>query len=89
MATYRGHAREMCPHAIGFSPSGKEQALFYQFEGETSQGPISLTHADGRWKCMAIAKLQDVQARDGPWHSRSPHTRPQTCVDDIDVEVDY
>ena len=30
IATYDGHAREMCPHVIGMK-NGRPQALFYQF----------------------------------------------------------
>ena len=38
---------------------------------------------------MPIDDLQDVVVTDGEWHTAPNHTRPQTCVDEIDVEVDF
>lgn len=37
LATYDGHAREMCPHVLG-TKDGRRQALFYQFGGTSSSG---------------------------------------------------
>lgn len=37
IGVYRGHRREMCPHAIG-TKNGREQAIFYQFDGSSSSG---------------------------------------------------
>lgn len=85
-AVYKGHYREMCPHVIG-TKNGREQALFYQFGGESSSG-LSM---DPRmnWRCCVIDELSDVVAVDGDWHTAENHSRPQTCVDEIDVEVEF
>jgi len=86
VASYQGHIREMCPHVIG-TKSGREQALFYQFGGSSSSGPI-VPGSMKNWRCIPIDGLTGISAQNGEWHSGVNHSRPQTCVDDIDVEVD-
>jgi len=84
IASYNGYEREMCPHVIG-TKNGREQALFFQFAGDSSRG----LPPDGEWRCIPIDGLEDVVTREGAWHTGYGHSRPQTCVDDIEVEVDY
>ena len=82
---YTGHYREMCPHTIGLK-NNRPQALFYQFAGGSSSG----LPEEGQWRCMPIPGLSEVNIRLGEWHtSPDEHTQPQTCVDVIDVEVEY
>lgn len=87
VATYGGHVREMCPHVIG-KKNGIEQALFFQFGGSSSSKG-GITPENGEWRCMPIAGLTDIEMRDGEWHSGESHAKNQTCVDEIDVEVNY
>lgn len=87
IATYDNHHREMCPHVIG-QKNGTEQALFYQFAGDTSKGPIK-EQSKNNWRCITISKLTNVSARDGEWFTFGNHSMPSTCVDVIDVEVAY
>jgi hypothetical protein len=87
IATYSGYRREMCPHLIGKSKNGVEQALFYQFGGRSSQalGP------DGHprnWRCIPLAQLSDITTRQGKWHSAPNHSMPQNCVIEVDVQAD-
>jgi hypothetical protein len=82
VATYRGHRRELCPHALG-TKHGRRQALFFQFGG----GSSSVLPPGGEWRCIPIDGLEDVVVRDGPWHTGTSHGRPETCVDWIDVEA--
>jgi len=86
LATYDGFHREMCPHAIG-TKNGRQQALFFQFAGDTSKGPIRDPYSPGNWRCLAIDQLSNVQVRDGDWYTGSNHSQAQTCVGDVDVEV--
>jgi hypothetical protein len=83
-ATYKGHLREMCPHAIGMK-NGRPQALFFQFGGTSSSG----LPPDGEWRCIPIEGLDDIVIEAGEWHTAPNHSQPQTCVDVIDVEVAY
>lgn len=84
LAGYRGYLRELCPHAIG-TKNGRRQALFFQFGGESSSG----LPPNGEWRCIPVDEMTDVAVRDGEWHTDSRHSQPQTCIDEIDVEVAY
>ncbi|RDI10543.1 hypothetical protein [Comamonas sp. AG1104] len=85
-ATYKEHVRELCPHVIG-TKSGRERALFYQFGGTSSQGTI--TPEQGAWRCLFIEELSNVSTRNGEWFTGANHSRPQSCVDNIDLEVKF
>lgn len=81
---YQGLNRELCPHVIGMK-KGREKVLSYQFGGESSQG----LPPEGEWRCMFVDEIEDASLRPGDWHTGGPHTQPQTCVDEVDIEIDY
>ncbi len=81
-ATYGGHRRRMCPHVIG-TRDGEPRALFFQFAGGSGRG----LPPGGDWRCLLLDGLSEVSLRDGAWHSR-PHSQPQSCVAEVDLEVD-
>lgn len=87
LATYDGHKREMCPHVIG-RKHGRAQALFYQFGGSSNSG-IGPAGSPGNWRCIPIDQLTDVSSRKGEWFTASNHSRRQSCVGAIDVEVTF
>lgn len=79
---YQGYRRETCPHVVGHK-NGLERVLVFQFAGGSSSGlPI-----DGQWRCLSPGEISGIELRDGPWKYGKSHSRPQTCVDNIDVEV--
>jgi hypothetical protein len=41
----------------------------------------------GRWKCLTLDKVSDVQLRDGPLHAGDRHTAPQTCINTVDLDA--
>ena len=84
-ANYKEYWREMCPHIIE-TKGGKPYALFYQFGGSSSSG----LRGDGNdWRCIKLDLLKDVEIIDDKWHTGNVKgTGNQTCVDDIDVEVE-
>jgi hypothetical protein len=86
-ARYKGHYREMCPHTLGHK-KGRPHALFYQFAGESSSGLI-IPGSPNNWRCVFVDELTEVNVRDGQWHTAANHNRPQTCVDQIDIEVAF
>jgi len=86
-ATYRGRVRVMCPHVVG-TKNGRLQALFYQFDGESSTG-LDPDGSPANWRCMFLGELSAVSVEDGEWHTAPNHSRPQTCVDQIEVEVQF
>src|SRR5580698_7244280 len=81
---YGGHERMVCPHVIG-TKQGRPQVLTWQFAGGSSSG----LPPDGQWRCMEISKVANAVARSGEWRTGENHSRPQTCVDQIDVEVEF
>jgi hypothetical protein len=83
-ADYHGFRREFCPHVIGMK-HGREHMLGYQFAGGSKSG----LPPRGEWRCFEVAELLNASTHTGAWHTGSSHTRPQKCVDQIDVEVDY
>ena len=80
---YNGLRREVCPHMIGVGKDGSEMVLSYQFAGQSSKG----LPAGGEWRCMRVADINDATSRVGEWHTGDNHSRPQTCVKLIDLEV--
>jgi len=76
---YQRRYRELCPHIIGHT-ADHERVLAYQFAGE-SGGKLP------QWRCLFLAEVGDVQLRDGPWHAGSGHKTTQTCVVDIDLDI--
>lgn len=82
LCTYNGYARELCPVVLGHS-DGQETALVYQFAGESSEN----LPRGGQWKCLRLSKAMDVRVRDGPWFAGTSHQRPQSCVEEVDLDV--
>ncbi|MBT3071675.1 hypothetical protein KKP04_12460 [Rhodomicrobium sp. Az07] len=81
---YQGYERQLCPHVLGYK-DGREKVLSFQFGGGSSKG---LPHG-GQWRCMFLEEITDARAQDGDWYTGTGHSRIQTCVDDVDVEVAF
>ncbi len=86
---YQKHAREVCPHAIGYGPSGNEQVLVYQFGGFGSKGPASSFKPEDRWRCISIDGISELAIVDGEWLSAANYSTPSTCVKEVDLEVEF
>lgn len=80
--TYHGLERICCPHAIGWT-GGLERVLMFQFAGMSSSG----LPAGGEWRCMDVRGMENVRSRPGAWHSGPRHTRQQTCVKHVDIDI--
>ncbi len=80
--TYERLPRELCPHILGHTKD-EEVALTYQFGGQSKSG----LPPGGEWWCLSLSKVRKVQLRNGPWHAGSRHTRPQPCVEVVDIDV--
>jgi hypothetical protein len=78
--SYDGRIRELCPHIIGRNRNGEEVVLAWQFAGQSS-GRLP------QWRCLRLANVRDVSTRDGPWHEGGSHRSEQTCVSDIDLDI--
>lgn len=82
---YSGHVREMCPHVLGHK-NGKLNVLSYQYGGSSSSGLV-ISQSYDNWRCMDIDKIEGLELIDGEWQSFSPHSQPQTCVDEVIAKV--
>ena len=82
LCRYDGRVRELCPVILGHS-RGQEKALTFQFGGESRSG----LPPGGEWRCLWLSKVSNVRLRDGPWHVGASHTRPQGCVETVDLDV--
>ena len=80
MCSYDGRLRELCPHIIGTSKSGEEVVLAWQFGGESS-GRLP------QWRCLRLANVRNARTRAGPWHEGGSHRTEQTCVSEIDLDI--
>ncbi|MBV9457308.1 MAG: hypothetical protein JO141_07330 [Bradyrhizobium sp.] len=78
--SYEGRHRELCPHIIGTNKSGEEVVLAWQFGGESS-GPLP------QWRCLRLGNVKDAHTRPGPWHEGGSHRSTQTCVSNIDLDI--
>ena len=80
--SYNGYHRVCCPHAIGYT-NGVPRVLVYQFGGDSSRGlPIG-----GEWRCMDIPLMTQIRVSPGPWHTGVGHSRSQTCVKQVDIDI--
>jgi hypothetical protein len=82
LCMYNGFARALCPIMLGHKQD-RERVLGFQFAGDASEG----LPPGGQWKCFEVAKMTEVQLRSGEWHTGTRHTRPQHCIDTVDLDI--
>ncbi|HKS18457.1 MAG TPA: hypothetical protein VJS63_04520 [Bradyrhizobium sp.] len=80
VCSYDGRIRELCPHIIGVNRSGEEVVLAWQFAGSSS-GKLP------QWRCLKLANVRNALARAGRWHEGGSHRSQQTCVSEIDLDI--
>ena len=79
---YKGLLRFCCPHTIG-TRDGSPRVLMFQFAGDSENG----LPPGGEYRCMAINDMTNIETLDGPWHTGDRHSKCQTCITAVDVEV--
>ena len=77
---YDGRVRELCPHIIGTNRRGEAVVLAWQFAGESS-GRLP------QWRCLKLAGVSNARMRQGRWYEGGSHRSAQTCVSDIDLDI--
>jgi hypothetical protein len=80
VCSYEGRYRELCPHIIGTNKNGEEVVLAWQFAGRSS-GKLP------QWRCLRLANVRDARARNGRWHEGVSHRMEQTCVSQIELDI--
>jgi len=86
-ALYRGRRRLLCPHLLGWNKNRRLQVLCYQYGGNSESG-LQPARASDNWRCLAVENLSDVELLDGPWQTAENHSRPQNCIDEVELDVD-
>ena len=87
-ADYHNYPRIMTPHVLGHK-NGKEKCLLYQFDGQSSSATFFPENSSDNWRCVFVDELTNISAVDGKLHTCSKHTKAQTCVADVDVELKF
>lgn len=86
-ALYRGRGRLLCPHLLGWNRHRRLQVLCYQYGGDSETGLQPAGAADN-WRCLAVENLSQVELLEDPWQTAENHSRPQTCIDEVELDVD-
>jgi len=86
-ALYQGRERWLCPHRLGRNHQGQIRVLCYQYGGESGSG-LQPAGSPANWRCIALEKLSRVELVEDAWHSAPNHSRPQTCVAEVDVDAE-
>ena len=79
---YESYARVLCPVILGHS-DGKEKLLAFQIGGTSSKG----LPRGGEWKYLYLSKVRNPQMADGPWREGERHSQQQSCVKDVDIDI--
>jgi hypothetical protein len=86
-AFYRGRRRLLCPHLLGWNRHRRLQVLCYQYGGDSESG-LRPAGASDNWRCLAVENLSHVEPLDGHWQTAANHSRPQTCIEEVELDVD-
>jgi hypothetical protein len=86
-ALYRGRRRLLCPHLLGCNRHRRLQVLCYQYGGDSESG-LKQVGASDNWRCLAVENLSQVELLDGVWQTAENHSRPQTCIEEVELDVD-
>ena len=85
VCSYEQRHREVCPLVLGTNKDGEEAVLVWQFAGEVGKG--KRLPQGGAWKCFRLAKVRNASGRVGPWYEGGSHAKAQTCVTNIDLDI--
>jgi hypothetical protein len=86
-ALYRERRRLLCPHLLGWNRQRRLQVLCYQYGGDSESGLMPAGASDN-WRCLAVENLSRLELLNGPWQTAENHARPQTCIEEVELDVD-
>lgn len=86
-AAYNGRDRWFCPHRLGRNQQRHLRVLCYQYAGQSASG-LEAIGSPANWRCIAVEKLSRVKLVEGAWQTAPNHSRPQTCVSEVDVDAE-
>lgn len=83
VCVYRDRPRVLQPIVLGWSDD-REKLLASQLGGASSR---PLTDANSRWRCMFLDDIEAPTLRDGWEQIDAAHQSGQTCVKDVDLDI--
>jgi len=86
-ALYRGSKRLLCPHLLGWNKHRRLQVLCYQYGGDSESG-LKPAGSPDNWRCLALENLSHLELLEGAWQTADNHSRPQTCIEEVELDVD-
>jgi hypothetical protein len=86
-ACYRGRRRLLCPHLLGWNRHRRLLVLCYQYGGDSESG-LKPAGALDNWRCLAVEHLSQVELLEDPWQTAENHSRPQRCIEEVELDVD-
>jgi hypothetical protein len=86
-AVYDGLFRLFCPHRLGRNRAGERRVLCYQYGGESESG-LEAVGSPANWRCAALEKLSKVRLLEDAWHTAANHSRPASCIIDVDIDAE-
>ena len=85
---YDGRDRWFCVRTeVGRNVQGQLRALCYQYAGQSGSG-LQGAASPANWRCIAVEKLSRVELLEGAWHTAPNHSRPQTCIAEVDADTE-
>jgi len=86
-AVYHHRYRLLCPHRLGRNKDGQVRVLCYQYGGESESG-LEAAGSPANWRCIGLEKLSAVEPLNDMWRTAPNHSRPASCILDVDVDAD-
>ena len=86
-AIYYSCHRLLCPHRLGWNRRRQPRVLCYQYGGESESG-LEPPGSPANWRCIAVDELSRVKLLADAWRTAPNHSRPQTCVAEVDVDAE-
>ena len=75
------------PAQIGPESARATSRAVHQYAGQSGSG-LQAVGSPANWRCIAVEKLSRVELLEDAWHSAPSHSRPQTCVSEVDVDAE-
>jgi hypothetical protein len=72
---------------LGRNSAGQARVLCYQYGGDSSSG-LEVSGSPANWRCMMLEKFSRIELLQDVWQTAPNHSRPQTCVTDVDVDAE-
>jgi hypothetical protein len=72
---------------LGRNRKGDLRVLCYQYGGESESG-LGPPGSPANWRCIVLSELSEVDVLDEPWRTAPNHSRPASCIVEVDIDAD-